>query len=178
MTIREDNSTLIILVPEAEALVAPFRQEHDPSAAAGMPAHITLLYPFMPATEINEPVLEQLRSLFCSFAKFDFRLAQSARFPDTLYLAPEPERPFEMIVSRLAEQFPDFPPYGGIHETVIPHLTIAHAEDDPALDAIEASFLVAADGRLPLEAVADCVWLYENRGQGWQSRALFNFELA
>lgn len=40
------ESALVVLVPEAEALVKSFRDRHDPSAAAGVPAHITLLYPF------------------------------------------------------------------------------------------------------------------------------------
>jgi hypothetical protein len=32
-----------LVVPEAEPLVKPFRDRYDPSAAAGVPAHITLL---------------------------------------------------------------------------------------------------------------------------------------
>ena len=41
------ESALVILVPEAEPLVRPFRHRFDPSAALGVPAHITLLYPFI-----------------------------------------------------------------------------------------------------------------------------------
>jgi hypothetical protein len=37
------GTALVILVPEAEALVSSFRNKHDPSAADGMPAHITLV---------------------------------------------------------------------------------------------------------------------------------------
>jgi len=40
------ESSLMIVVPEAERLVKPFREKYDPSAAVGVPAHITLLYPF------------------------------------------------------------------------------------------------------------------------------------
>jgi hypothetical protein len=40
------ESALVVLVPEAEVLVKPFRDRFDPLAAAGVPAHITLLYPF------------------------------------------------------------------------------------------------------------------------------------
>ena len=39
------ESALVVLVPEAERLVKPFCERYDPSAAAGVPAHITLLYP-------------------------------------------------------------------------------------------------------------------------------------
>jgi len=37
---------IVVLVPEAETLVEPFRKIFDPSAAKGMPAHITINYPF------------------------------------------------------------------------------------------------------------------------------------
>jgi hypothetical protein len=39
-----DQSTLAIIVPEAEALVGPFREVHDPAAQAGIPAHVTVLF--------------------------------------------------------------------------------------------------------------------------------------
>ena len=42
------ESAPVILVPEAEAIVGRWRQRYDPSAAVGMPAHITLNYPFLP----------------------------------------------------------------------------------------------------------------------------------
>ena len=37
------QSALVVLVPEAEGLVKDFRDRYDPSATAGVPAHITLL---------------------------------------------------------------------------------------------------------------------------------------
>lgn len=40
------ESALVMLVPQSEALVRSFRDRYDPSAAEGIPAHITLLYPF------------------------------------------------------------------------------------------------------------------------------------
>jgi hypothetical protein len=54
------ESGLVVLAPEAEFLVGPFRAKYDPSAAAGMPAHITLLYPFKQPDEIGEAVIEKL----------------------------------------------------------------------------------------------------------------------
>jgi hypothetical protein len=73
-----DESALVVLVPEAEPLVKPFRDRYDPSAAAGVPAHITLLYPFKPPDEIDSTVLENLRRLFCGFSSFRFSRANSA----------------------------------------------------------------------------------------------------
>ena len=48
------NDSLVILVPEAESMVKAFRERYDPAAQAGMPAHITLLYPFVPNVAESE----------------------------------------------------------------------------------------------------------------------------
>ena len=42
------ETALVIAVPEAEPLVSDWRAQHDWSAQRGVPAHITLLYPFAP----------------------------------------------------------------------------------------------------------------------------------
>ncbi len=58
------ESALMVLVPEAETLVKPFRDRYDPSAAAGVPAHITLLYPFKHPNEVDQTVLDDLDQCF------------------------------------------------------------------------------------------------------------------
>ena len=45
------ETALVIAVPEAEPLVSDWRAQHDWSAQRGVPAHITLLYPFVPHGE-------------------------------------------------------------------------------------------------------------------------------
>jgi 2'-5' RNA ligase len=87
------QSAIVVLVPEAEQLVRPFREKHDPSARAGMPSHITLLYPFKPPREISEVVFDTLNQCFTRFEAFDFSLTTIRRFsPEVLYLAPKPRR--------------------------------------------------------------------------------------
>jgi hypothetical protein len=54
------ESALVVLVPEAEPLVGPFRERYDPSASAGMPAHITINYPFLPMEPNWYVALERL----------------------------------------------------------------------------------------------------------------------
>jgi hypothetical protein len=36
------EAVLVVLIPEFEPLVAPFRLKHDPSAAMGVPAHFPI----------------------------------------------------------------------------------------------------------------------------------------
>ena len=93
-----NESALVVLVPEAEAVVKPFRDQYDPSAAAGMPAHITLLYPFKTPDEIDQMTLDGLRDCFARFEPIPFSLGTIQRFPnEVLYLAPEPNESFRQL---------------------------------------------------------------------------------
>ena len=85
------ESALVVLVPEAESLVRPFRERFDPSAALGVPAHITLLYPFIaPEQDRCWTPSTKRPSVFRGFAPIAFSLTEVRRFPaETLYLAPD-----------------------------------------------------------------------------------------
>ena len=73
------------------------------------------------------------------------------------YLAPEPPEPFASLTEAIVERWPDYPPYEGIHETVIPHLTVAYG-DDSLLAEVEAD----VTPKLPIEAhVTEAVLLEE-----------------
>src|SRR6516225_7626903 len=120
------ESTLVILVPEAEGLVQSFRDRYDPAAQAGMPAHITLLYPFKSRNEIDGRVLDTLSQCFSRLQPFKFSLRTINQFPgDTLYLVPEPEDPFRELTLGIWRCYPETPPYRGRYSTVVPHLTVA-----------------------------------------------------
>ena len=76
-------------------MVQPFRDRFDPSAALGVPAHITLLYPFIAPERIGADTLDAVAACFRGFAPIAFSLTEVRRFPaETLYLAPAPDEPF------------------------------------------------------------------------------------
>jgi hypothetical protein len=165
---------LVVLVPEAEAAVKPFRDRYDPSAAVGMPAHITLLYPFKPLDEIDEGVLDELRHCFTRFAPIAFSLGAIRRFPvEVLYLAPEPDEPFRQLTSAIWGRYPQTPPYGGKWSDIVPHLSVAWLADERQLDAIASEFVAASREKLPIQATASEVALMDNRSGHWQVRATF-----
>src|SRR5262245_61960339 len=145
-----DESALVLLVPEAEHLVKSFRDRYDPSAAAGVPAHITLLYPFKPPDTVDEAVLAWLHRCFQRFTPFRFTLAPIRRFIDgVLYLAPEPDEPFRQLVLAIWDQYPETPPYGGKWPDIVPHLSVARRNDQQQLDLIATAFAQPSRGRLP-----------------------------
>jgi 2'-5' RNA ligase len=120
------ESAFVVRVPEAEPYVSHLRQQFDPAAKLGMPAHITLLFPFASPELIDTAVVAQARAVVAGVHAFAFSLVGMGRFPDVLYLVPEPSGPFVALTERLVRQFPDFPPYGGQYQSVVPHLTVAH----------------------------------------------------
>ena len=157
------ESALIIDVPEAEPLVKEWRAKHDWSAQRGVPAHITVLYPFMPTELIDDEVHADLRALFAAHAAFGFRLSRVARFPDAVaWLAPDPAEPFAALTGAVASQYPDYPPYEGVHDVVVPHLTVAEGGTE-LQDEVEAALTPA----LPIEAEARSVLMILEDETGW-----------
>jgi len=92
------ESALALLVPEAEAVVGWLRQRYDPSAAVGMPAHITLNYAFLPGEAVNAATIDHLRVLFSKFLPLRFSRIEASEFFGTVYLAPHPDEPFMELI--------------------------------------------------------------------------------
>ena len=168
------ESALVILVPEAEPLVQPFRQRYDPSAALGVPAHITLLYPFIEPEEIGTDALDAIAECFSGFAPITFSLAEARRFPaETLYLAPAPDEPFRKLTMALWDRFPDTPPYGGAWPDIVPHLSVGRFADASELERVEDELTRASETALPIRAHASTAVLIVNMTGRWIVRNTF-----
>ena len=162
----------IICVPQAEALVGDLRERFDVSAGPGMPAHITVLFPFMAAACIDTAVLHGIRAALAGARSFHFTLASVARFPATAYLEPEPADAFIDLTMRLARRFPQFPPFGGAFEAVIPHLTVSHGEVAHA-DQAQAALAARLRANGAIRSVCDRVVLLENTNGRWREMHAF-----
>ena len=102
--------------------MAELRLAHDSSAPLGVPAHITILFPFAAADEVDEVALEEVIGGYAAFA---FDLATVEHFGDEVtYLAPVPAEPFVALMRAVETRWPEYPPYGGLHDDPIPHLTV------------------------------------------------------
>jgi 2'-5' RNA ligase len=163
------RSALVVEVPEAERAVHDWRLQYD-NARLGVPAHITLLFPFFPAERLDEHVRVELRDLFATQPSISFSLTSVTVFPDeTIWLAPEPSEPFRRLTELIVERYPEYPPYEGIHDEVIPHLTITSG-DASLRDELDA----ALTPHLPVEAEArEVVLLEEQPDEHWYTRERF-----
>lgn len=151
------RSALVVEVPEAAPAVDGWRELTTAAKpSSGVPAHVTILFPFVPARELDDRLLGDLHALFAGASAFAFVLRATRRFPGVLYLAPEPAEPFAGLTETVSAAYPAYPPYGGQFGAIVPHLTVAEGED-ALLDRAEANV-----GRsLPIKATACEVLLLE-----------------
>ncbi|MEV4352254.1 2'-5' RNA ligase family protein [Actinoplanes sp. NPDC049596] len=167
------HSALILAVGEAEPVVAAHRERLDTAAGWGVPAHVTVLYPFLAPERIDEHVLAVLTrtaasvpAFFCAFERIEW-------FGDTVvWLAPTPATPIVTLTAALAARFPDNQPYGGEFTEVVPHLTIGHDHPRPVLEAAAAEIA----GHLPIHSRVDALRLIAGRpepGGTWATLAEF-----
>ena len=96
------QSGLIVVVPEAEPLVSAMRWKFDESARLGVPAHVTVLFPFVDPARIDAAILEKCARSLSTYKKFAFQLHRVGRFPVTAYLEPDPPEPFIGLTAGLA----------------------------------------------------------------------------
>jgi hypothetical protein len=88
-----------------------------------VPAHITILFPFLPPDEVDEGAL---REVFARFRAFDFVLDRVERFDDGhVWLRPAPAWRFADLTAAVWQRWPGCPPYEGAFDEVIPHLTLS-----------------------------------------------------
>jgi 2'-5' RNA ligase superfamily/Aminoglycoside-2''-adenylyltransferase len=151
------SSTLIVPVASADGLLEESARE------AGLPAHITVLYPFLTTRAIGNDTELALGALLEELSPFDFVLSEVGRFPGVVYLAPEPSTPFVALTEALVKRWPDHPPYRGAFEQIVPHLTVAYGETVPS----------GLTERLPVAARVEEVWLMSRIGGRWSRRGAF-----
>jgi 2'-5' RNA ligase len=165
------ETALICRVPEAEPYIAHYRQRFDPSARRNVPAHVTILYPFMAPGLVDAEVLNTLRRIAAAVPCFDYRLRETRRFPVALYLAPDPDVSFSALTDRVFEAFPDYPPFEGKFDTVVPHVTVAHG-DEPQLCEIEVELRIRLPGA-GVRARCEQLLLIENSTGRWETMQTF-----
>lgn len=166
------RSAVVVPVPAVERLASGWREVFDGSAVQGMPAHITVLYPFLDDGRLTSSVLAKLARLCAQSPVLDVEFRRIGRFPAVLCLDPEPAEGLRRITACIAEQWPEAPPYGGGFAEVIPHLTIAQGAYDEVMAGIESDLL----GALPVRArlVEACLYVFD--GTRWRPRARLPFQ--
>ena len=143
------ESALVVLIPAADRVVAELRHHLDENATIGVPAHVTVLSPWLAPELIDDTVLAQLTQLFAAVDGFEVTFAETNWFgSNVLWLAPADDRPFLGLTDRLFAAFPDHPPFERRFDDIVPHLTVRSGRPLPDLQRAERD----VRSRLPISA--------------------------
>ena len=158
------RGALVLVLPEPrlEAIRARFDAR---AVAAGIPLHITLLFPF----GLGEDGLEEV---FAPWSPLRISLARVEVFPEAAaWLAPEPVDELRRRILELYARYPQYPPYGGEFPDPTPHATVGQPAD--VADAVRA----AAEPLLPIELEVGAATLMEEVAPDrWRAGPSFPFE--
>lgn len=152
-TTREVASNLVLLVPEAQPAVDLCNAGMPLSKRLTAPAHITLVYPFMPPSEV-EGASADLRAFFADLSPLRFTLDVGWFGREVLLLRPSPDDAMIELTERVIARWPDFPYYGGQYDTIDPHLSLAFG-DAASLDPLAAT----VNGFTPMAVAIQAVTL-------------------
>ncbi|WP_344297847.1 2'-5' RNA ligase family protein [Agromyces neolithicus] len=168
------RSAVVVEFRTLDAQLDVYRTRLDPSRALGVPAHVTLLYPFVPPNRLDVAVWGALGAAIAGVPPFDAEFATASWFGrDVLWLAPTPVAPFSRLIERIRSAFPECEPYSGGVDEPVPHLTIADRADS-------GEMVAAAEGvsaLLPLAARVSAVSVMAGSDAPQSWRTLRRFEL-
>ncbi len=129
-----ETALLIIPPPPVQAFCYPWREQYDQESFVRVPAHITLLYPFVPPETVNEAVA-RLEKVCADTLPFEVILSKYGQFESALFLEPDNPEPIINLFHKLAEAFPEFT----VHESgeIHPYLTLAQSDNPEEIEKIK-----------------------------------------
>jgi len=152
----ENKSAIIIPFLGLGDIVDPWRRKLDPSQLRGIPAHVTLLFPFFDPVDLSIDILTELSKYFLNVSMFRVTFDSTAWFDDrVVYLQPKPEQQFRDMTMQLLQSFPSCRPYGGKFSDPIPHLTLGDGGPPESLREAETNVRMS----LPIETEVKEAWL-------------------
>lgn len=178
MSGADPRTALVVVAAEAAPFVDGLRRRYQPDAVErGLPPHLTILFPFVPAADVGGELLTELHALYAPLRPFAYELVSVDSFPDAAWLAPMPTGPFHELVGVTQRAFPALPPYGDPKHDVVPHCTIGTNDDPGRVETMVGELRERLGPRLPIRCRADeLVLLREGADGTWARRAAFPFD--
>jgi 2'-5' RNA ligase len=137
-------SAVVVLVPDADDILDAVGS----SKSGGMPAHVTVLYPFVSPRRIRQSHCEQLEAIAARTEPFTLELAELDHHELITFLTVHPEEPLRRLTTAVLDSWPEHPPYGDDEFDVPPHLTLGY-------DVLPDEIADSAEPLLPIESEID-----------------------
>ncbi len=170
-----DTTALILPVPAADPIVGPWRARYDRTAHEGVPAHVTLLYPFLTPDAITRHQLERLTKVLGSIPPFPITMTRTEVLTDILTLALDPYSAMERLRDALLARWPMIVPYDGKYgPRPRMHVTVAWGAQARPDGAQDFTMIEADIGpMLPIRETIGSLWLMERRAGVWSQRSTY-----
>ena len=133
-------SAVVIIAPlPVQAFAVPLMRKYSFESMLRVPAHITVLFPFVPLTDLDAAA-ETLRAICVDVAPFDVTLDGYGHFSTVVYLKPVNPEPIKAVFQRIHAHYPEYPPYRGAfgNDDIVPHITVGEFPSE--IDRAEATF--------------------------------------
>lgn len=162
------QTAVVIPVPELDPLVDAVAARWPDAVRTGIPAHLTVLYPFVPADRLTDADLARCRELCRGTGPFRVAFRGAAVGPSIVMAPPEPTDGASALTRAFTTAWPGHPPYGGrFGPAPEPHVTLALGSDRERNAAIAAF----AGDLLPVHADLRTAVVVELGAGGWTQRA-------
>ncbi len=137
--VPKEFTAIVILAPhEVQVALAPYRLKYGFEGAVRVPAHISLILPFVQLDELPQAE-KKLRKICKTVAPFDITLKSYQNFPYAIFLVPQHPQPIIHLFEKIYAAFPDYPPYAGAYgNQLAPHMTIAEFKTVEEREAVQA----------------------------------------
>lgn len=133
-----DVTGVVVAVPGADRIVGDVRRRYV-ADSEGLPAHVTVLFPWLPLDSLDSQQLDRLAMVAAALEPFEAQLCGVGRFPATVWLKPTPAERFVAMTNAIWREWPDYPPFQGQFDEVVPHLTVADGQAEAVLDEVQGT---------------------------------------
>ncbi|WP_098245608.1 2'-5' RNA ligase family protein [Streptomyces formicae] len=159
------TTAVVVVLPDAAPLLDAARRIDPALVRRGLPAHVSLLYPFVPVSALTDQDEKGVRSLAAGFPAADLVVEEVVTAPGFVAVTVPGLQP---LVDAFRAQWPALRPYEGrFGARPAAHVTVAMGADDPTVaDRVRT----AIGSLLPLHTRAAAVQLVTLTEEGWQSR--------
>ncbi|MFE9636335.1 2'-5' RNA ligase family protein [Streptomyces sp. NPDC006463] len=159
------TTAVVIVLPDAAPLLDAAWRIDPALVRRGVPAHVSLLYPFVPESALTGQDEKGVRSLAASFPAADLLLEEVVTASGFVAVTVPELQP---IVDAFRAQWPGLRPYRGrFGARPAAHVTVAMGADNPTA---AADVRAAISSLLPLRTRAAAVQLVVLTEEGWRPR--------
>ena len=164
------QTALVFLVPEAEAPLSRVASTFPQLVRPGLPAHVTVLAPWIPLDEVDQKALVLCANLAASMPETTVSFNKIGMKPGFVYLDSDEASSIEAICDATKRTWPYLPPYAGKHKDVRPHITLALGDMRDGDQEVIADLVLPS---LPIRSSFESLHVVSFNGSRWEGRYRF-----